>query len=124
MKLIREVYTGVDWPLLDSFGEHRPSRLMQDQVTEAIYAAIEEVNLQLPHEQRLEKSLQTRFFGPDGSGLDSLGLVNLIVLVEQKVEEHAGKSISLVNDEVMSLSDSPFESVAKLSNFITSQLQS
>ena len=96
---------------------------MQDRVTEAIYAAIEEVNLQLPREQRLEKSLQTRLFGPDGSGLDSLGLVNLIVLVEQKVEEHAGKSISLVNDEVMSLSDSPFESVAKLSNFITLQLE-
>jgi acyl carrier protein len=90
---------------------------MEVKILEAIYAAIEELNLQLPQEQRLQASPETVLFGEAGP-LDSLGLVNLIVLVEQKVEEHTGVAVALANDEALSLSDSPFQSVDRLTTYI------
>jgi hypothetical protein len=50
-----------------------------DGVLRVMYDSIAEVNLQLPEHQRIEKSLTTILLG-DGGRLDSLGLVNFIVI--------------------------------------------
>jgi len=84
-----------------------------ERVVKAIFSAIDEINLQLPKEQRLEKSIETGLL--DGSGkLDSLGMVNLIVAAEQNIEQEFGVPVSLVDEEALSQDGSPFRDVNSL----------
>ena len=61
--------------------------------------------------------MDTILFGGN-SKLDSLGLINLIIAVEQNIEDEFNISITLADEKAMSQDESPFESVASLSNYI------
>jgi acyl carrier protein len=86
-------------------------------ILEALYEAIDEMNDLLPLERRLPKSCDTRLFG-EGGRLDSMGLVNLIVAVEQKIEEKFARTVVLADERAMSQRRSPFRSVAALAGYI------
>lgn len=58
----------------------------QARVKNAVVRAVDELNQLLPRDRRLPPSDDTALLGPDG-GLDSLGLVNLIVLMERTVAQ-------------------------------------
>lgn len=64
---------------------------------ELVLEAIAELNRQLPKKQRLATDDGAALFGP-GSALDSLGLVNLVVLVEQRVEDRFAVELGLTAD--------------------------
>src|SRR5947209_8388070 len=68
-----------------------------ERVTSVVYGAIDELNEQFAEENRLEKAPETTLFGSAGR-LDSVGFVNLIVLVEEKCQDEFGVSISLTDD--------------------------
>jgi acyl carrier protein len=89
----------------------------EERVVKAIFSAIDEVNQQLPREQRLEKSTHTVLLDESGK-LDSLGLVNLIVSTEQNIEEEFGIAISLVDEEALSQENGPFRNVSTLLCYI------
>lgn len=91
-------------------------------VVQAIYGAIDEVNQQLPGNQHIEKSTDTILFGRSGV-LDSLGLVNLIVTVEERVEEEFGVAITIADERAMSQENSPFKSVGTFANYISFLLE-
>jgi acyl carrier protein len=95
---------------------------LQQNISEAISRAIDEVNVQLPPSERLDKNPSTVLFGRE-QGLDSLGLVNLIVALEKHLEAGVGRTVSLSNPEVMLAADSPFASVASLEAYLASLLQ-
>ena len=57
------------------------------------------------------------------AGLDSLGLVNLIVLVEEKIQQGFGVGITLVDERAMSQSKSPFRTLGSLSELVEEQLK-
>ncbi|MGB8167113.1 MAG: acyl carrier protein [Chthoniobacteraceae bacterium] len=59
----------------------------------------------------------TRLFGREGI-LDSLGLVNLLLDIEQQVNEQHGLAIALADDRAMSQTRSPFRSVETLADYI------
>ena len=69
----------------------------QERVTQALHAAIDEVNLQLPVDGQIETADSTLLTG-EGGALDSLALMNLIVQVEEKLEE-ADIGVSLSDDD-------------------------
>ena len=50
--------------------------------------------------------------------LDSLGVVQLIVEVEQRVEERHSISVTLANDKAMSQRNSPFRTVGVLADHV------
>jgi acyl carrier protein len=50
--------------------------------------------------------------------LDSLGVVQLIVEVEQRVESQHGVSVTLANDKAMSARNSPFRTVGVLADHV------
>lgn len=50
--------------------------------------------------------------------LDSLGVVQLIVEVEQRVESTHGVSVTLANDKAMSARNSPFRTVGVLADHV------
>ncbi len=50
--------------------------------------------------------------------LDSLGVVQLIVEVEQRVEQNHGVSVTLASDKAMSQRNSPFRTVGVLADHV------
>ena len=87
-----------------------------------IYDDIDEINELLPAEQHAEKSLDAVLVGESGS-LDSFGLVNLIVAVEQRVNDEFGIALTLADERAMSRSRSPFRTVATLRDYIAALLK-
>jgi len=55
--------------------------------------------------------------------LDSLGVVQLIVEVEQRVEQGHGVSVTLANDKAMSQKNSPFRTVGVLADHVVATAQ-
>ena len=88
----------------------------RDHVIGIVYEAIEELNEQLSEETRLEKTGEVVLTG-EGSKLDSLGLVNLIVGTEQKIEEKLGCRLALY-ERAAAEEKSPFETVKSLTDYI------
>lgn len=50
--------------------------------------------------------------------LDSLGVVQLIVEIEQRVEQRHGVSVTLANDKAMSARNSPFRTIGVLADHV------
>ena len=86
-------------------------------IIKVIYEAVDEINQQLPAETQLGKSDDTVLFGRLGK-LDSLGLVNLKVAVEEKLEDELGLTVTIVDERAMSQSSSPFRTIETLLDYI------
>ena len=91
-------------------------------VSDVIYKCIDEVNEQQIVDQPLLKNVNEVIYGNDGK-LDSLGLVNLIVSIEEKVENELGIPIVLADERAMSQKQSPFRTVGSLINYIVMLLE-
>ena len=65
----------------------------------------------------------TILFGKEGV-LDSMGLVTLIVAVEQAIEDRYEKAAGLADEKAMSQAKSPYRSVATLAEFAVQELES
>ena len=91
--------------------------MTKEKIVKAIFGAVDEANKLSPKERQLEKSLKTVLFGGDGS-LDSLGLVSLVVAVEQRIEDEFGITITLANERAMSQKASPFKTLGKLADYV------
>lgn len=61
-------------------------------------------------------------FGKDGA-LDSMGLVTLIIAVEQAIEDRFEVSAGLADEKAMSQARSPYRSVATLADYAVSQIE-
>lgn len=96
--------------------------IQKDEIIQAIYRAVGDINQQLPTELQMDKSIDTVLFGRSGK-LDSLGLVNLIVAVEEGIEEEFGVTITLADEKAMSQKSSPFKTIGTLAGYISLLLQ-
>lgn len=90
---------------------------MGNHVAANILRVIEKFNQQLPPNQQLPISLDTPLWGQPGR-LDSLGLVNLILLVEEQIFDELGIGITLADERALSQSQSPFRSVRSLADYV------
>ncbi len=82
-----------------------------------IFDTIDEMNLDLELSEKIEKKEDTVIFGIE-SALDSIGLVNFITIIEQKIEEETGRFITIADERAMSMKDSPFKTVGTLKEYI------
>jgi acyl carrier protein len=90
---------------------------MNEKVLECVYAAIDEANEDRQDLPPLEKSPETPIHGTE-SGLDSLGLINFVVAVEEGVERDLGVAILLSDDRALAQEANPFETVETLVAYI------
>jgi len=90
---------------------------MRAKIISMVYEAIDSINEQNDQDELIEKSENTTLFGKD-SKLDSLGLVNLIVAVEQNIEDEFETTITLADERAMSQKHSPFRTVGFLADYI------
>lgn len=93
-----------------------------EEAVKVIYGAIAQLNPQLPKEQQLQPSLDTALFGSEGK-LDSLGVANLIVIMEQKLEECYGFKVDLTQDDPFSLGSGHFRNISSLATYIFNLVQ-
>ena len=91
--------------------------ITREKIIEILYECIDELNEQRgTDDEQLACSPRTPL--GDGSGLDSLGFVNLIALVEEKCHDHFGRSVMLSGVEVDPAVCDPFETIDLLAEFI------
>jgi D-alanine--poly(phosphoribitol) ligase subunit 2 len=93
-----------------------------EKVKKCIFSVIDEINQELSDEKKLVKSLSTILVG-QGSQLDSLGLVNLIVMIEDAIDDDLGFAITLADEKAMSQKESPFKTVETLISYTSSLIQ-
>lgn len=79
---------------------------------------LQQVDFEKP--EKIDK--HTPVYGSNGY-LDSLGLVNLVVAIEEKVKETFNVSISLATEKAMSRTRSPFRDVKSLSLYLNELLR-
>ena len=94
---------------------------MSAQSLNIIYAAIDVVNDMGEDELPLVKDPDTKLFGVDG-GIDSLSLINLVVAAEKIIETETGKTVALVQEDIMGMENNPFNTVATLADHLDSIL--
>ena len=82
-----------------------------------IWQAIDEVNELLPEDARVPHDDNAVLLGASGA-LDSFGLVNLVVALEQRIEDEFGVALTLADEKAMSYSRSPFRTVQTLRDYV------
>jgi D-alanine--poly(phosphoribitol) ligase subunit 2 len=89
---------------------------MKDKVQALIVQALREVSEQQAIAVPGDVGAETSLFGRNGL-LDSLGLVSLVIAVEQLIEDELGVSVSLANEKAMSQKQSPYRTVGTLAQY-------
>ena len=92
----------------------------KDEIIELIYGAIDVINDTWC--VNLEKSPETPLYGEQGK-LDSVGLVSLIVAVEESVEEKFNTTMAIADERAMGQKKSPFRTIGTLSDYISLLLE-
>jgi acyl carrier protein len=88
----------------------------RQQVIDAVFAAVDAVNAQRRDKPPLAKDLSTVLYG-SGSDVDSLGLIELVVAVEEQVEQ-LGLAVTLVDERALSQEVSPFSTMGTLVDYV------
>lgn len=89
---------------------------------EIVLASLQEVFEQTGMTPPASVGEDTVLVGADAA-LDSLGVVQLIVEVEQRVEQNHDISVTLANDKAMSARNSPFRTVGVLADHVVATAQ-
>ena len=89
----------------------------KDKIVVEIQATVDELNELLDDSEKVDKNLETELFGQN-SPLDSMGLVNFVVTLEERLASNLGLNVQLANSELMSSSDTPVKSISELAVFI------
>jgi acyl carrier protein len=92
------------------------------ELNQLFFNVIDEFNAQADEDKQIEKHTGVTLFG-DGGVLDSLGLVNLITLIEEHVEDEYDLTITLADEKAMSRKTSPFRTVGSLIAYVSELLE-
>jgi acyl carrier protein len=92
-----------------------------EKIVHMLFNVIDELNQLRSQEDHLEKDLKTPLTGDFGR-LDSAGLINLIVMTEQKTGEELGRPILLTDEHTMSQVNQVFRTLGTLADYISQLL--
>lgn len=93
----------------------------REKIQSIVLTALTEIYTQVHRGNSLTPTEETVLFGRSGV-LDSLGLVNLVVEVEQKIEEEFQVTLTLADEKAISQRHSPFRTVATFVDYVTQRL--
>ncbi|MCT4631826.1 MAG: hypothetical protein N4A76_03680 [Firmicutes bacterium] len=89
---------------------------MKEKVIKVIINSINELNEEFD-EVLVEPKKESVLFG-EGSNLDSMDFVNLVMILEEKLTDELDVSVSILSEKAFSKRESPFRSVEILSDYI------
>jgi len=93
-----------------------PSELHQ-----IVLEAVDEFNRGQIEAERIRSDSEVVLVG-EGGQLDSMGLVTLIIAVEQKVQQQFGRAVALADEKAFSQKHSPFRTLDTLTAYIGARL--
>ncbi len=93
----------------------------RQQIEQVVLDAIRDANRGRGEDEQLPVSPEAAIFGP-GSPLDSLGLVGLLIDIEERLREE-GVNVTLSDERAVSQTRSPFRNVPRLVAYIVSLLE-
>lgn len=91
--------------------------MTKQEITVIVINQVEQLNETFPEVQKITVNENTVLFG-NGSSIDSLSLVSVIVDLEMLFSDEHGFDISLTDDRAMTREISPFDSVTSLVDYI------
>ena len=94
--------------------------MKEDQVGSVVDSSVEELNGQLGVKDQLKMDPDTLLYG-EGGPLDSLTLLNLLVIVEGRLEEE-GFTVSLIDEEALARADGPFRTLQTFTDYVLGRL--
>lgn len=89
----------------------------KNQIRDIVISKVKAVSETLPADQQFEVDDDTVLFG-EGSNIDSLSLVSVVVDLETSFSEDHDFVISLTDDNAMTRKVSPYESVRNMVDYI------
>ena len=92
---------------------------MNEIIKSLVFESIKEINKDLEIEELYDPDLDTPFFDL----VDSLGVLNFILDMEQRLEEEFGRYIQIGNEDIMDATKTPFGTIKKLIEFITEKVE-
>ncbi len=106
--------------------EHLPEQTakedLQVELIEIILTALKDLRASLGKDGNFKVSVETRLYGRSGE-VDSLGLVQLLIDVEERVASRYGVSVILTDEKAMSQEWSPFQTVESLAHYLAALLR-
>ena len=97
-------------------------KINKEIATKLIFEGIKDYNTQVNKKNQLPISVELELFSENGV-LDSLGLVNLIMSIEEQFEDYLDTSIVIADEKAMSQKNSPFQSVRSMADYLSKELQ-
>jgi len=97
-------------------------KINKEIATKLIFKGIKDYNTQVNKKNQLPISIELELFSENGV-LDSLGLVNLIMSIEEQFEDYLDTSIVIADEKAMSQKNSPFQSVQSMADYLSKELQ-
>jgi acyl carrier protein len=94
----------------------------QERITAAVYAAVDELNSQLPKGAQIEKSPDAPLYGTGGK-LESLDFVTFIMEVEEKIKTEFGVDLTIADENLLSKEKSPFSNLRTLIEYLEELLK-
>ena len=88
---------------------------------ELIFAAIKEVNMQQPPEYQLKLN-EDEFLISDKSCIDSLGLITLLINIEEKISNKFKINLNLLDEKLISEESTPFETLSSLASWLNNNV--
>lgn len=88
----------------------------------AVTAAAEEINLSMAPGSEISTDLDAVLFG-DGSALDSVGLVQVVMAAEANLADATGIDVVLASEAAMSRKRSPYRSLRLLAEYAVEMAQ-
>ena len=86
-------------------------------IIDIIFSSIREVNEQQPNENRLKLD-KKEFLVSDKSNIDSLGLITLLVNIEDKINKSYNLKLNLLEEKFISDKETPFETIDELAEWL------
>lgn len=94
---------------------------MQAEIIELIINTVKELADQDELEIDGAVAADTALFGAQGI-LDSMGLVSVVIAVEQAIEEKYGVTVGLADEKALSQKNSPYRTVTTLADYAAQQI--
>jgi len=86
-------------------------------ILKLLFDSIDEMNLDLEPSEQITKDENTVVFGQN-STLDSIGLVNFITIIEERLEDETGNFVTIADERALSFDESPFRTIGSLKTYI------
>ena len=92
------------------------------QIREVVFRAVDAMNAEVSEDSQVSKNPDAVLYGEEGV-LDSLGLVDLAMHLQEGIIDQFGVALMVANDDALASAESPFRTIETLTVYIGELLE-